>query len=188
MPRVRRLLLASQVTFRGRRGVWAAGGALALVCALLVGWLFTGGDSAGPPDARARQYRDFDACLLTGDQGIVTGTPAAPVWQGMQRASGDTRVRVTHLPVMGEQSEANAQPHLNSLVQRGCEIVLAAGPAQTEAVRKAVKGHPEVRFVVVGAQGTAAGTTGGLTVVAPGAGLTDEVAETVRRIVKDAGP
>ncbi|MDQ0795938.1 BMP family ABC transporter substrate-binding protein [Streptomyces sp. B1I3] len=185
VPRARRLLLASQVTFRGRRGAWAAGGVLALVCALLAGWLFSGGDTASPPDARARQYRDFDACLLTGDKGIGAGTPAAPVWRGMQQASDDTRVRVTHLPVMGAQSAANALPHLNSLLQRGCEIVLAAGPAPTEVVRKAAKDHPEVRFVVVGTPGTTAGTTGGLTTVAPGAGLTDEVAGTVRRLVKN---
>ncbi|TWG03624.1 hypothetical protein FHX80_112058 [Streptomyces brevispora] len=182
---MRRLLDGSAGLLRGRRGAWAGAGAVLVVCAVVSAWLFGGGDeAASPPDARARQYRDFDACLLTGEDGIAAGTPAA-VWQGMQRASGDKRIRVTHVPVMGEQSAVNALPHLNGLIQRDCEVVLATGPAQTETVRKAASGHPRVRFVVVGpATGGRDGGAGNLTVVAPGDGLADEVAEAVRRAVK----
>ncbi|MFJ6436665.1 BMP family ABC transporter substrate-binding protein [Streptomyces sp. NPDC091416] len=185
MPRVRLLLDRTAALLRGRRGAWVGGGALLVVCALVAVWLFGGDDdAAAPPDARARQYQDFDACLLTDEDGIKAGTPAAAVWQGMEAASGDTRARVTHVPVMGEQTAANALPHLNGLVQRDCEVVLATGAAQTETVRKAAGDHPGVRFVVVG---SAAGdvAAGNLTVVAPGAGLADEVADAVRRAVKD---
>lgn len=160
------------------------GGVLLAVCALVAVWVFGGEDeAAGPPDARARQYRDVDACLLTGEDGIKAGTPAA-VWQGMEAASGDTRARVTHVPVMGAQTAANALPHLNGLIQRDCEIVLATGQAQTETVRKAAGSHPRTRFVVVGSEGESRGAQpGNLTVVAPGDGVPDEVAEVVRRAV-----
>ncbi|WP_240802635.1 BMP family ABC transporter substrate-binding protein [Streptomyces sp. A0642] len=173
---------------RGRRGAWAGGGALLVVCALVAVWVFGGDDeAAGPPDARARQYQDVDACLLTGEDGIKTGTPAAAVWEGMEAASGDTRARVTHVPVMGEQTAANALPHLNGLIQRGCEVVLAAGEAQTETVRKAAAGHPRVRFVVVGSgRGRGGAEAGNLTVAAPGDGVPGEVANAVRRAVKAA--
>lgn len=187
MPAVRLLLERTAALLRGRRGAWAGGGALLVVCALVAVWTFGGDDeTASPPDARARQYQDIDACLLTGEDGIKAGTPAASVWQGMEAASDDTRARVTHVPVVGEQNAANALPHLNGLIQRDCEVVLATGPAQTETVRKAAGSHPRVRFVVVGSGAGERGTeTGNLTVVAPGGEVADDVAKIVRRAVKD---
>lgn len=186
MPRVRLILERTAALSRGRRGAWAAAGTLLVVCALVAVWVFGGDDeAAGPPDARARQYQDVDACLLTGEDGIKAGTPAAAVWQGMEEASGDTRARVTHVPVMGEQTAANALPHLNGLIQRDCEVVLATGPAQTETVRKAAAGHPRVRFVVVGSgTGERGAEAGNLTVIAPGDEVPDEAADAVRRAVK----
>ncbi|MEU1491336.1 BMP family ABC transporter substrate-binding protein [Streptomyces sp. NPDC005776] len=185
MPRVRVALESVAALLRGRRGASTAGGALLVVCALVAVWVFGGDDeAASPPDARARQYQDVDACLLTGEDGIEAGTPAAAVWQGMEAFSGDTRVRVTHVPVMGEQSAANALPHLNGLIQRDCEVVLASGRAQTEAVRKAAAGHPGVRFVVVGSEGEGGGAeAGNVTVVAPGDDVPDQVAKAVGRAV-----
>lgn len=185
MPRVRVALASVAALSRGRRGAWTAGGVLLVVCALVAVWVFGGDDeAASPPDARARQYRNVDACLLTGEDGIGAGTPAAAVWQGMEAFSGDTRVRVTHVPVMGEQSAANALPHLNGLIQRDCEVVLATGRAQTEAVRKAAAGHPRVRFVVVGPEARGGGAeAGNVTAVAPGDDVPDEVAKAVRRAV-----
>ncbi|MFJ2134389.1 BMP family ABC transporter substrate-binding protein [Streptomyces sp. NPDC087845] len=195
------LFAEAAALLRGRRGAWTAGGVLAVACALVAVWLLSGEDTARPPDSRARQYRDFNACLLTGDRGITAGTPAAPVWQGMQRASADTRARVTHVPVMGEQSTANALPHMNGLIQRQCDIVLATGQGQTEAVRKVAKGNPKTRFVVVGPAGESSpgaesggartGRKGGegdanVTVLAPGDGLPDSVAETIRQAVMAA--
>ncbi|WP_162602677.1 type 1 periplasmic-binding domain-containing protein [Streptomyces spongiicola] len=151
--RLGRVLSAAAGALRGRAG-WIAASAGVIVFGLVAVWLFVGGGQDGPPDPRARQYKDFDACLLTGEKGIAAGTPAAPVWEGMQEASLETRVRVSYVPVVGPQSADNARPFLNSLVQRRCDVVLAVGEAQVDAVRSGAAQHPGIRFVAVdGASG-----------------------------------
>ncbi|GAA3236357.1 BMP family ABC transporter substrate-binding protein [Streptomyces sp. XM83C] len=175
----------ARAALRGRRG-WMAGGAVAVVvlAVLAVGgvWLFGGDESENtPPDPRARQYTEIDACLLTGEKGVQAGTPAATVWQGMQEASLDTRARVTFVPVMGPQTADNARPFLNSLVQRQCEIVLAVGDAQVEVVSADAGKHRDVRFVVVSDKVSDAAN---LVVAKPGEALKDTVAEDVRQAVR----
>lgn len=174
-----RVLNAVSGTLRGRTG-WTLGGAAVLVLALAGAWVFVGSGQDGPPDPRARQYKEFDACLLTDEKGIVTGAPAAPVWEGMQAASLETRARVTYVPVVGEPSADNARPFFNSLMQRKCDVVLAVGAAQVEATQAGAKGHPEARFVVVDGSKAA----GNVTAVKSGDGLKDAVAEAVRQAVK----
>ncbi|WP_225801397.1 BMP family ABC transporter substrate-binding protein [Streptomyces sp. NK15101] len=181
---VRGVLAAMAGALRGRTG-WALGSVLVIVLGLLgARWFANTDDKGTPPDTRARAYKDYDACLLTDDKGIVTGAPAAPVWEGMQAASLDKRIRVTFVPVMGEQSVTNARPFLNGLVQRDCEIVVASGAPQVEAAEAAAKKNPEVRFVTVGEDGGAAHDN--LARVAPGASLKDDIAETVKRLAADS--
>ncbi|WP_086824919.1 BMP family ABC transporter substrate-binding protein [Streptomyces sp. NRRL B-24572] len=181
---VRGVLAATAGALRGRAG-WALGSVLVLVLGLLGVRLFANGDDSGtPPDTRARAYKDYDACLLTDDKGIVTGAPAAPVWEGMQAASLDERIRVTFVPVTGEQSVANARPFLNGLVQRDCEIVVASGAPQVKAAEAAAAKNPDVRFVTVGEGGGAAHDN--LTRVAPGASLKDDITATVKRLADDS--
>ncbi|MER5311443.1 BMP family ABC transporter substrate-binding protein [Streptomyces sp. NPDC002773] len=178
--RVSGLLAAAAGALRGRVG-WALGAVLVLVLGLLGAWLFAGSEDRGtPPDPRARAYEDYDACLLTDERGIVSGAPAAPVWEGMQAASLDKRIRVTYVPVMGEQSVANAVPFLNGLVQRNCEIVVVSGAPQVAAAEAAVEKNPEVRFVTVAQDGGAA--HGNLVRVAPGASLKDDIAATLKQL------
>lgn len=177
-----RVLAGVSGALRGRAG-WTLGGVAVLVLALVGVWVFAGGGQDGPPDPRARQYKDVDACLLTDERGIVTGAPAAPVWEGMQAASSETRVRVTYVPVVGEPSVDNARPFFNSLMQRKCDVVLAVGAPQVEAVRAGAKDHPKARFVVV----DGAEAAGNVTVVKSGDGLEKAVAEAVEQAVKASG-
>ncbi|MER5717191.1 BMP family ABC transporter substrate-binding protein [Streptomyces sp. NPDC002132] len=165
---------------RGRRGRLAGGAAVALLALAGGLWLLFGGDDDAnrPPDPRARQYRDVDACLLTGADGIAQGTVAASVWEGMQQASEETRARVSYVPVTGEQSAANARPFLNGLVQRQCEIVLTVGAPQAQAVRAVAGQHPSLPFVVVGE--AVATAKSNVTAVPPGDGLKVAVVREIR--------
>ncbi|MCH0539095.1 BMP family ABC transporter substrate-binding protein [Streptomyces sp. MUM 203J] len=153
----------------------------------LVGtWLLLGGEGEStPPDPRARQYKDFNACLLTDDQGITSGTTAATVWEGMQEASGDTRVRVTYVPVAGEQTAENALPFVNGLLQRKCSVVLAVGEAQVKAAEQRADAHKDVRFVIV--DGTKKGANITIARSGDGDGLQDTVADAVRDVVEASG-
>ncbi|TDU77817.1 basic membrane protein [Streptomyces sp. KS 21] len=177
-----RVLAGVSGALRGRAG-WTVGSAVVLVLGLVGVWLFVGGGQEGPPDPRARQYKEFDACLLTDEKGIVAGAAAAPVWDGMQKASLETRARVTYVPVVGEPSADNARPFFNSLMQRKCDVVLAVGAPQVEVTEAGAKQHPNARFVVVdGAQ-----TAGNVVVAKSGDRLKETVADVIRRAVKAAG-
>ncbi|MDO0914299.1 BMP family ABC transporter substrate-binding protein [Streptomyces sp. DT2A-34] len=183
---VARVMAATAGALRGRRG-WAAGGAaVVVVLGVLGAWFLTGGQD-GPPDPRARQYTEVDACLLTGEKGIAPGTPAASVWEGMRKASLETRARVNYVPVTGPQSVDNVRPFFNSLIQRQCEVVLAVGTSQVQVTRAAAGKNPDVRFVVVdGTSGTKAVHAGNVTVAKPGGSVKETVAESIRQAVRMA--
>ncbi|MFE3658413.1 BMP family ABC transporter substrate-binding protein [Streptomyces sp. NPDC059165] len=184
--RVGRWLAVTAGSLRGRRG-WAVGSAAVIVLGLLGVWLFVPGGESGPPDPRARQYKDVDACLLTGEKGVAAGTPAAPVWAEMQKASLETRARVNYVPVMGPQTVENAQPYLNSLIQRRCAVVLAVGAPQVGVVESAAKQHPDVRFVVIGDASPGGDRRAeNLTVAKSGAELGSSVADVIKGAVEES--
>ncbi|MFJ9740279.1 BMP family ABC transporter substrate-binding protein [Streptomyces sp. NPDC101166] len=170
---------------RSRRGRLAGGVAVALLALAGGLWLLLGGDEDGnrPPDSRAREYQDVDACLLTGADGIAQGTVASSVWDGMQQASEETRARVSWVPVTGEQSAANVRPFLNGLVQRQCEVVLTVGTPQAQAVEAIAPQHPSLPFLVVG-KGVATAKNN-VTVVPPGEGLKAAVEREIRDAASD---
>ncbi|GAA3063408.1 hypothetical protein GCM10017562_31110 [Streptomyces roseofulvus] len=181
------VLAAAAGMLRGRAG-WAVGSVLVVLLGLLGARLVSGavGDERGtPPDPRSRAYADRDACLLTDERGIVSGAPAAPLWEGMQRASADGRVRVTYVPVMGERTVANARPFLNGLVQRDCEIVVASGPAQVTAATEAAAKNGGVRFVVVDEGAGAGEVPENVTRIAAGEKAGGEVEAVVARLAAE---
>lgn len=78
---------------------WVAAGVAVIVGASAVLWLARPSGPEEPP-SRAREYIEFQACLLTGAEGL--SDPATqPVWAGMQEASRETRAKVSYLAVQG---------------------------------------------------------------------------------------
>lgn len=166
----------------GRKWMVAAAGAVVVGVVALVVWWPSGGDDGLPP-ARSRVYADFSACLLTGGQGLAS-PGAAPVWAGLQDASGDTGVKVSYLAAAGPATEANYLPYLNSLVQRRCEVVVTAGePGVTVAAAQA-PAHPAIRFVTVGGSAPAPANVSPVRVSEH---VRDDVAGVVREAAHAAG-
>jgi basic membrane lipoprotein Med (substrate-binding protein (PBP1-ABC) superfamily) len=131
-----------------------AASALGLVVVAAVVTWFLWPTAPSPEAPRSRQYLEFTACLLTDDQGI-DGTTGKPVWAAMQDASLATLAKVQYLAVAGPQTESNALPFANTLAQRRCDLVFAAGSAPVAAVRDAARSFPGVRFFVVTADAAA---------------------------------
>src|ERR1700741_4589429 len=68
----------------------------------------------------------------------------------MQDASTATRAKVSYLAVTGPQTEGNALPYVNTLLQRQCSLIIGVGEPEVDAVESAAKNHPAARFAVVG--------------------------------------
>ncbi|WP_405881952.1 hypothetical protein OG762_26970 [Streptomyces sp. NBC_01136] len=179
----------------GGRVIAMVAAAVMVVAAVAVtGYFLSRADSTERqlPDTPARHYKDVDACLLTGKDGTAAGTTAAEVWQGMQDASLKTHARVSYVPVTGEQSAANARPYLDGLLQRSCDVVLAAGKPEVTAAAQAAPRYQKVGFVLVGDGGTGATnakntSAKNITVAHTGDGLRAEVAGVVEREVNARG-
>lgn len=121
-------------------------------CAIagLVAWNMLSSQTSAP---RARQYLEFKACLLTDAHGI-TGQQAAPVWAAMEDASLKTHARVQYLPTFGPATVPNTLPYLASLVQRRCDIIIAAGEIPVATVSQGANRFPKTKFLAVGGQAT----------------------------------
>ncbi|MFF1739503.1 type 1 periplasmic-binding domain-containing protein [Streptomyces mirabilis] len=173
----------------GGRGVAMVAGAVIVAVAVAVtGYFLSRTDTKRQvPDTRARHYKDVDACLLTGKDGITAGTTAAEVWQGMQDASLKTHARVSYVPVTGEQSAANARPYLNGLLQRSCDVVIATGKPEVTAATQTAPQYQKVDFVLVGDAGADSTSAKNITVTRVGDGLRAEVAGVVEREVEARG-
>jgi hypothetical protein len=126
-----------------RRVLPVAGFIAAVVAAAVVAVVFLWPRAA--PGPRAGQYLDVSACLLTDPDGVVAGTPGAPVWGAMESASLATRVMVSYFPDTGPD---DVTPMLNTLVQRQCGVIITAG-APAGAVIAAAKASPHQHFLLI---------------------------------------
>jgi basic membrane lipoprotein Med (substrate-binding protein (PBP1-ABC) superfamily) len=97
---------------------------------------------------RALEYQDFDVCLLVDNRGIRAGT-AATAWARIRGAVADTKVRLSYLSVSGPQTEEQARLFVPTLVQQGCDVVVAVGANQVRAAQATASTYPDVYFLVV---------------------------------------
>ena len=127
---------------------WLVGAGVLVVVVVLLVTLWPSSSARVLPPTRARQYTAFQACLLTGAQGLAD--PAVrPVWSGMQDASLATHAKVSYLAVAGPQTTGNAEPYANTLVERHCSLVIGVGKSQVDAIESIAKANPHTRFAVV---------------------------------------
>ncbi|MER7753212.1 BMP family ABC transporter substrate-binding protein [Kitasatospora sp. NPDC097643] len=154
------------------RRIGALAGAVALVGALGLALWLTPDDGPEPQPVRARQYAATQACLLTDQQGVAA-PGAADVWGAMQDSSAATSAKVSSLPVIGEQSVGNAVPYANTLVARKCDVLLATGTVEVQALTRIAPANPNLRFLLVGE----APAAGNVTVIPPGPQARTKVGE-----------
>jgi hypothetical protein len=135
--------------FVRRHRWWLTAAGLVVIGVVLLAVLWPATPTRALPPTRARHYLAFQTCLLTGARGLAD--PAVgPVWAGMQDASLATHAKVSYLAVAGPQTEGNAEPYANTLIQRHCSLIVGVGQSQVDAVEAAARAHPHSRFAVVG--------------------------------------
>ncbi len=98
---------------------------------------------------RARVYRDYDVCVLTGSRGLADAQASA-VWKGAQQVSLLRKVRLLYVPVAGDQTPERAAEFLGSLVQQECEVIVAVGEAPVAAAAANKSKFPHTAIVAVG--------------------------------------
>lgn len=130
-----------------RRPVVIVGVTVIATLIALLGWLALRPKPRVEP--RPRAYRDVNACLLTDSRGVAA-PDAAPVWAGMQEASTVTHGQVRFLAVSGDQTVANAQSFIGTLVLGRCAVIVAVGDVPVKAVVASAATFPSQKFVAVG--------------------------------------
>lgn len=140
------------------RARWLTGAGTVLAAAGLIAGLVAAFTAS--PVVGERPYLSFTGCLLTDSDGI-SGEPAAAAWAGLQEAAAATRMQAQYLavPSSAPETAAGAAPYLASLVTQHCGLIVAAGPAQAEAVAGYASRFRTVRFVVIGGAAPGANVT-----------------------------
>lgn len=131
---------------------WPVGGAVVVVVGAVLAVVLWPSPSPAPyrPPARARVYKAFTICLLTGPQGVA-GAEAAPVWAGVEKASVATDDQAQFLAATGSpETVGSVTPYVNTLVQQQCGLVVAVGAPEIAAVESVAAANRNVRFLVVG--------------------------------------
>jgi len=150
--------------------------ATAVVAAVAVtAWIVWPRPAAAP---QARQYLNVSACLLTGPGGVVTGTPGAPVWAEMEKASLATRVMVSYLPETG----SGVGIMLNTMAERRCGVIITTGTAPAP-VTAAAKANPRQHYLVVAPVGSETAVTAANVVVVSAAAAPARIDQTFRDLV-----
>ncbi|GIH08569.1 hypothetical protein Rhe02_66360 [Rhizocola hellebori] len=147
---------------------WSWGGIAGLAVILAVVAWIAWPPPTTPEPSRAREYRDFDMCILTDSNGIAA-KPASAAWAALQEVSKRHSVRLSYLTVSGEQTEANAKQFLNTQVQQRCGIIVAVGQTQAAAADSLKASYPKVTFLSVTSDSDAAGISAKVNPLIPAA-------------------
>lgn len=133
---------------------WTAGMTVVLAAVALVVWLRPSSERTLPP-TRATEYKDVQACLLTGPQGLADPR-ITPIWDGMQDASKATQARVSYLAT----DNSDPAPYVATLIQRKCTVVVTAEASHSAAAAALASEHPNVRFAQIGGSSASSNVVG----------------------------
>lgn len=148
----RGVALSAEPSPRLQLGMW---GTIAIFAATLAATVWLTWPTPPPETSRAHAFRDVDICVLTDARG-VTVEPAKTAWANLQPVASSARVRLSYLSVSGPQTAQRAGQFLSTLVQRGCDTVVAIGPTQTAGAEAAIVAHPDVHLLTVESDAEAA--------------------------------
>jgi basic membrane lipoprotein Med (substrate-binding protein (PBP1-ABC) superfamily) len=76
-------------------------------------------------------------------------------------------VRLSYLTVSGPQTAERARLFVPTLVQQGCDVVVAVGASQVAAARALTPTYPDVRFLVIESDSDVDGVVGQVSSLLP---------------------
>jgi basic membrane protein A and related proteins len=134
-----------EVSLQRRKRAWllALFVALMLVAAACAEEEEPAGDGGG--DGGTQQV-DYLACQITDTGGIDDKSFNQTAWEGMQRAEEELGVQIEYLE---SQSANDFEPHINTFIQQGCDLIVTVGFLFGDATATAAEANPDQNFAII---------------------------------------
>jgi basic membrane protein A and related proteins len=91
---------------------------------------------------------DFQGCQVTDTGGIDDRSFNQTVWAGFQRAEDELGIEIANLE---SNSESDYEPHINTFIEQGCELIVTVGFLLEEATAEAAEANPDQNFGIIDA-------------------------------------
>ena len=88
----------------------------------------------------------FTACQVTDVGGVDDKSFNQTAWKGVQDAVAKHGV---DSKLLESKAETDYEPHLNSMVSAGCDIIVAVGFMMGEATKNAAEAYPDTKFTII---------------------------------------
>ena len=88
----------------------------------------------------------FTACQVTDLGGVDDKSFNETAWKGVQSAVSKHGI---DSKILESKDGTDYEPHLNSMVGAGCDIIIAVGFLMGEATQKAAEANPDAKFTII---------------------------------------
>lgn len=132
---------------------WGWLGLVVITGAALAGCGGDGGSASGTSASGAGSSGGrpkLSAGMVTDKGGIGDLSFNWGAWQGLQRAERELGIEVTKIE---SQQDADYQPNLQRLAEKGCKLVFAVGFALEPAVKEIAPRYPDTHFAIIDSGG-----------------------------------
>ena len=106
----------------------------------------TSGAFAGLLLATVNSANAFTACQVTDLGGVDDKSFNETAWKGVQDAVAKHGI---DSKILESKDGTDYEPHLNSMVGAGCDIIVAVGFLMGEATQKAAEANPDSKFTII---------------------------------------